>query len=257
MDIDNFSRYSSGDLESLIEISPNAEFELCRHDGIKYIKGHNVLRRPDDFAEFLSKFPAEDRNISLQRNEETQIDSSAPGFQQYLKENYFAKLNQKLFKVGYQMKLHRYPIQRVKFDNFTNCCYPGMLAFQKNYLPHTDRFGIAANLYLTDPGTKTSTSFYRIRCSSGNVYHNEFELSKAPKEDALELKARYIDEGANASWEPWVFFRGNDFYDFYYEIPAEYNSVSMYRGNVWHSICYDASPESKVRYSFVTAMFAE
>ena len=83
MDITDFSRYSSGDLEYLTEISPNAEFELCRYDGIKYIKGHNVLRRPDDFAEFISKFPAEDRNLSIQRNQKTENDSSAPGFQQY------------------------------------------------------------------------------------------------------------------------------------------------------------------------------
>ena len=60
------------------------------------------------------------------------------------------------------MKFHRYPLQRVRFDNFTNCCYPGMLAYQKNYLPHTDRFGIAANLYLTDPELKHQLLFIEL-----------------------------------------------------------------------------------------------
>tara|TARA_Y100000004_G_scaffold13167_1_gene14054 strand:- start:6 stop:779 length:774 start_codon:yes stop_codon:yes gene_type:complete len=257
MDVNNFSRYTSADIESLTEINPNAEFELIQHDKIKYVKGSNVLKRPDDFAEFLSKYPAIDKNLSVELNQHTENTSSAPGFQQYIKENYFGKLNRHLFKIGYDLKFHRYPLQKVKFDNFTNCCYPGMLAYQKNYLPHIDRFQFAANLYLTDCSTKTSTSFFRIKCSSGNVYHNNFELKYASEEDYSEIENTFQNNAANPYWEPWVFFRGNDFYDFYYEIPAEYNSVSMYRGNVWHSICYDSSPESKVRYSFVTAMFAE
>ena len=257
MDISNFSRYTSADIESLTEINPNAEFELIQHNKIKYVKGSNVLKRPDDFAEFLSKYPAVDKNLSVELNQYTENTSSAPGFQQYIKENYFSKINNYLVKIGYDLKFHKYPHDRIRFNNFTNCCFSGMKAYQKNYLPHVDRFQFAANLYLTDCSTKTSTSFFRIKCSSGNVYHNNFELKYASEEDYLEIENRFRDDTANPYWEPWVEFKGNDFYERYHEIPSEYNSVSMYKGNSWHSITYDASEKSKLRYSFVTAMLAQ
>ena len=252
--ITEFSRYTREEIETLTEINPDAEIKLHQVDGIKYIRATNFLKRPDDLAEFMSKFPAEDRNLTIQAGQESDVGSSAPGFQQYISEFYFRELNKNLFKIGYDLKLHKYNQRRTEFDNFTNCCYPGMKAYHRNYLPHTDSFGLAANMYLTDPGTPTSTSFFRLRTSSGTLIHNEFELSRAGDRDVQELQERYTYDSSGVGWEPWVEFRGNDFYEFYYEIPAEYNSMSMYRGNIWHSITYDASEKSKVRYSLVTAM---
>ena len=252
--ITEFSRYTREEIETLTEINPDAEIKLHQVDGIKYIRATNFLKRPDDLAEFMSKFPAEDKNLTVAAGQKADVGSSAPGFQQYIRNFYFRALNKNLFKIGYDLKLHKYNQKRTEFDNFTNCCYPGMKAYHKNYLPHTDRFGIAANMYLTDPGTPTSTSFFRLRTSNGTLIHNEFELSRAAHADIKDIQDRYVYDSSEVGWEPWVKFKGNDFYEYYYDIPAEYNSMSMYRGNIWHSITYDASEKSKVRYSLVTAM---
>ena len=142
--INDFSRYTKEDIESITEINPDAEIKLHRVDGIKYIRATNFLKRPDDLAEFMSKFPAEDKNLTVAAGQKSDVGSSAPGFQQYIREFYFRKLNSEIFKIGYDLKLHKYNRSRTEFDNFTNCCYPGMQAYHRNYLPHTDSFGLAA-----------------------------------------------------------------------------------------------------------------
>ena len=75
--INDFSRYTKEDIESITEINPDAEIKLHRVDGIKYIRATNFLKRPDDLAEFMSKFPAEDKNLTVAAGQESDVGSSA------------------------------------------------------------------------------------------------------------------------------------------------------------------------------------
>ena len=51
----------------------------------------------------------------------------------------------------------------------------------------------------------------------------------------------------------WKTYTGDDFFTRYLYLPAEYNSCSMYRGNRWHGITYDANCDD-IRYSIVGVM---
>ena len=254
MHIDDFHRYTAGELAHLCEVNEDMEVNLHHHEGIKYLRVTNFLKRPEKLAEFLQMFPAEDRNKTIAAGESTEIKSSAPGFQQYIKDFYFSDLNKKIFDIGKEYKIHRFKHESVKFDNFTNCCYPGMKAYNQNYLPHTDSFGLASNLYLTDAGN-SATSFYRVKTKSGKVYHNEFDLRYIPKEEQEDLLSRYQYNTKDSGWSEWVHFEGDDLYEKYHDIPSEFNTLNMYKGNIWHSIKYNAETDP-LRYSLVTAMIA-
>jgi|11_taG_2_1085331.scaffolds.fasta_scaffold00028_36 hypothetical protein len=248
--LDSFNRYTSQELAFLTEINEEVEIKLIKEGDIKYIRATNILKRPDQLAEFLSKFPAEDRNKTIFDGGFTENTSSAPGFQQYIKDFYFSSWNKSIFNIGKDYKLYKYT--KCKFDNFTNCCYPGMLAYGKNFLPHTDSFGVAANVYLTDV-PNTYTSFFRIKTKSGRYIHNEFDLKYVSREDADDLRERYQIYSNEDTWEDWQEFKGDAFYERYLQIPSEYNSMNMYKGNIWHSITYN-SKKSPLRYSLVTAV---
>ena len=53
--------------------------------------------------------------------------------------------------------------------------------------------------------------------------------------------------------EDWPYWKGNNVWERYLYIPAEYNSCLMYRGNIWHTITYDPTVED-VRYSLVSVI---
>ena len=40
--------------------------------------------------------------------------------------------------------------------------------------------------------------------------------------------------------DEWTHFEGDHFYKRYYFMPSTFNSMSMYRGNRWHSATFDA-----------------
>ena len=56
---------------------------------------------------------------------------------------------------------------------------------------------------------------------------------------------------------PWIKYEGDDCYQRYYHLPSDYNSISMYRGNRWHSATFDAENSKTGRYSLVKAVSYE
>ena len=52
----------------------------------------------------------------------------------------------------------------------------------------------------------------------------------------------------------WVYYEGDDFYQRYHFLPSSFNSLSMYRGNRWHSATFDAKNSKRGRYSMVACI---
>ena len=54
--------------------------------------------------------------------------------------------------------------------------------------------------------------------------------------------------------DEWTHFEGDHFYKRYYFMPSTFNSMSMYRGNRWHSATFDAKNTKRGRYSMVACI---
>ncbi len=248
--LDVFHRYTASQLDAICEFNPAMDIEYGEAEGTKYITIRDVLLRPDDFREFISKFPCEDRNISIEQDNNTHISSKAPGFQQPIDKTYFPIMGQNLYTIGRNHNLFKYRQEDAKFEYYTNCCYPGMKAYNKNYLPHVDPFSIASNIYLTDV-PNSGTSFFKFMSPSGKEYYSVSELV-IDKEKGFATYKRGLEKyDLNSGWSEWKYYTGDHFYQRYHYIPGEYNSCSMYRGNRWHSITYDSVNSTDVRYSIV------
>jgi len=250
--LDQFIRYTSHQLDAICEFNPNMEVQFNICEGTKYLTVKNILKRPDDFAEFISKFPTEDRNLSMEVDKMSHISSKAPGFQQSIDKTFFFVLSDQLYKLGKTNKLFKYDPKDVEIEYYTNCCYPGMKAYNTNYLPHVDSFSIAANIYLTDV-KDTGTSFFKFTGKDNKSFYSVSDLLRdgdRGREDYVKYMETYIDESNPSGFSDWVKYTGDDFFKRYLYVPAEYNSCSMYRGNRWHSITYDANCDD-VRYSIV------
>jgi len=250
--LDQFTRYTSRQLDALVEFNPDMEVEFNICEGTKYLTVKNILKRPDDLREFISKFPTEDRNLSMEIDNMTHISSKAPGFQQPLDKTYFLLLSDSLYKLGKANKLFKYDKNDLDFEYYTNCCYPGMKAYNTNYLPHVDPFSIAANIYLTDV-PDTGTSFFKFTGKDNKSFYSVSDLMRdgARGREAYDnhIERSYSEGG----FSDWIKYTGDDFFQRYLYIPATYNSCSMYRGNKWHGITYDADCDD-VRYSIVGVM---
>lgn len=247
--LDQFTRYTALELDALCEFNPDMEIHRGEVEGTKYITVKNILKRPDDLREFLSKFPCEDRNKSMEEDGVSHISSKAPGFQQPIDKTYFLALSDGLFHLGKSQKLFKYSKDDVEFEYYTNCCYPGMKSYNKNYLPHVDPFSIAANIYLTDV-PNTGTSFFKFIGEDDKPFYSVSDLLRDRDRGQKKYDDNIGEYKIESGWNEWKYFTGDDFYQRYHFIPAEYNSCSMYRGNRWHSITYDANQDD-VRYSVV------
>lgn len=252
-DITKIPRYKSSDILKITEVNPEMEVEYNQVEGLEYIKVKNFLKYPDKLVEFLLKFPCEDRTLSLQSDEKEQLitGSKAPGFQQPIPAKFFsATLTPVLYALLKQNDMIKYNAERCTWLYYTNCFYPNMPAFKTNYLPHVDPFTYAFNIYLTDV-KDTYTDFFKMKIGpedNPTTVYRTSELYKHPKDHYDDLVNRLERE---ESFSEWKVFSGNDVYERYFRLPAEFNSVSIYRGNRWHSAGYDAVNETKTRYSLV------
>lgn len=247
--LDVFTRYSATELDALCEFNPEMEVETGECEGTKYLTVKNILKRPDDFREFVSKFPCEDRNKSIELDGKTHISSKAPGFQQPIEKTYLLLLSENLYNLGKSHQIFKYKKEDVEWEYYTNCCFPGMKSYNKNYLPHVDPFSIAANIYLTDV-PNTGTSFFKFIGEDNKPFYSVSDLMRDRQRGYQKYEDNIKEYKIESGWSDWEYFTGDNFYQRYHYIPAEYNSCSMYRGNRWHSITYDASCDD-VRYSVV------
>ena len=268
LDMSEFHRYTSKELDEVFELNNDLKINNQRHEesGLKYVTIQNFFKRPDAVIEFIKHIPSEDKTESILRDKFTYMASNAPGFQQPLESKLAKRLCDEIYELGKRTGLHKYESHQVAFNYYTNCCYPGMKACQNNWLPHIDPFSLACNMYLTQ-NDNTGTSFLRFVSTEGRAYYNSMQLSRSRKaseeysekyEWSVESKKRFSKntlEGTDIS--DWVYYEGDSpdeplpRFERYAFIKADRNMCSMYRGNRWHCISYDADKEKDIRYSLV------
>ena len=147
-----------------------------------------------------------------------------------------------------------------------------MRAYNKNYLPHVDPFSYACNLFVTDSSQHGTSFFKYVDPVTEKSYYSMGDVMSAGK----EIRERYTQglkdwygyelsdpdkqtrgpgmmQATNGDSE-WVHYTGDDFYTRYYFMPSDFNSMSMYRGNRWHSATFDAKNSKTGRYSMVACI---
>lgn len=254
--LNTIPRYTSKELYELGELNPDMEVECHTVEQLKYIKVYNFLKNPDDLVKFLVHYPSEDRTKTIGEGSEDKMNttSSAPGFQQPIPETHF--LNN--ISVGfYNLLRHyhfiKYDFRTIKWSYYSNCCYPNMPAYKQNYYPHTDPFTYACNLFLT-PTDNSSTDFFKYKINDERYVYNTKQLVRFPEHAERDSERRKNRENLGDGFQPWIRWEGDEYYQIYHSIPAEYNSITLYRGDVYHTIGYDAAKETSVRYSLVGAI---
>ena len=265
LNISEFHRYTSRDLDNIFELTDNPQInkKVDEESGLKYVTIHNFFERPDSVIDFLKHIPSEDRTESIMKDKFTYMASNAPGFQQPLESKLVAKLGDSIYKIGKETGLHKYEREQITLNYYTNTCYPKMKACQNNWLPHIDPFSLACNMYLTQ-NNDTGTSFLRFVTTDGKKFYNSMQLGKSKRacEEFSEKYEKNRDqwtkngiEGTDIS--DWVYYIGDSIdeplprFERYTYIKADRNMASLYRGSRWHCISYDADTEPDIRYSLV------
>ncbi len=262
--LSDFSAYTYNELLELCEFNPLNDLEILNTDceGTRYLRIGNVFKNPLELREFVMKFPTEDKNRSLLEGEGESFgkSSKSPGMQQPLERQLIPAIGNQLYFIARRLNFIKFNKEHVTWKYFTNIYYPGMTAFNRNYLPHVDPFSLAANSFLTDSPT-TATAFFRVKDRvNGKYYYGASEIYSNPdtrERHIKNLKERYgyCDKGfADTGLEPWVKFDGDDYYEKYLSLPADFNSCYMYWGKKWHSVNFDAEKETKIRYSIVSVI---
>ena len=280
--------YSFNELVEICEFNHIDEMDVHLGDkhGTRYCYVENILKHPLELRKFLMNFPAEDRNLSAMQAKESNngasfSNSRAPGLQQPIERQLMPALGNQLFNlVANQLNFIKYNYRSINWKYFTNCFYPGMVSWNRNYLPHMDPFSYAANFFLTDhPGA--GTTFFRVKDpEQDRYYYNMSEITcpasrkngvarryidnlkerYAYNEEKIEDLKRGYDNGigklahCTVGKEPWPLFKGDDYYEGYLHLPSSFNTMSFYRGNRWHTASYDAQNETDARYSLVAVI---
>tara|TARA_B100001996_G_scaffold263823_1_gene205798 strand:- start:369 stop:1202 length:834 start_codon:yes stop_codon:yes gene_type:complete len=261
----DYHRYTSRELDSIFELTDNLKINKQFDDetGLKYVTVHDLFKRPDEVIDFLKDIPSEDRTKSIVEDRFTYMSSNAPGFQQPLESKLVAQLGDNIYNLGKDTGLHKYERSQCCLEYYTNTCYPGMKSCQTNWLPHVDPFSIACNMYLTQCDN-TGTSFFRFVTTSGKKYYSTLQLGRS-RQACEEFRSKYEDNRSDYTQGPqegtqvsdWVYYLGDSEdeplpkFERYAYIKADRNMLSMYRGNRWHGITYDADNEKDIRYSLV------
>ena len=271
--LEHFKRYSTHEIMGICELNKvgDIEVDIGHNEGLRYLKAHNVLKRPLEFRDFMLNYPAENKEKSSKEGHSFS-GSSSPGLQQPVERVFMTFLGYQLYDLCKQYNFLKYKKDAITWKYYTNYYYNGMRAFNKNYLPHVDPFSFAANIFVTDSseyGTSffkyvdpvTKKSFYSMGdvMSSGDEIRNRYTegLSKWYGYEISNADDRSRRTGmmqcTNGDSE-WVHYEGDDFYQRYHFLPSNFNSLSMYRGNKWHSATFDAKNSKRGRYSMVACI---
>ena len=248
--LDEFTVYSKKDLNKFCELNDNMIIEKHQVEDLEYLTIKNILKYPDELRKFCTKFPCEDRMRSIKDVNTTDIASKAPGWQQPIDAKLLGTLSKNLHNIMLDQRFCKYNYNIDLWEFYTNCCYPGMESYKKNYLPHVDTFTYAFNIFLSEP-KDTGTTFFKYKTPNGKIYYESKHLLKN-QEDSIKfsemIKERSTEE---AKFEKWVAYDGDEHFIKYNFVPAQYNCATIYKGQYWHSIYYHAREDDDVRYSIV------
>ena len=274
--LEHFNRYSTHEIMAACELNKvgDIEVDINQNEGLRYFKAHNVLKRPLEFRDLMLSWPAENKEKSSMEGHSFS-GSSSPGLQQPVERVFMTFLGYQLYDLCKQYNFLKYKKDAITWKYYTNYYYNGMRAFNKNYLPHVDPFSFAANIFVTDSseyGTSffkyvdpvTKQSFYsmagvmsaedevRKRYMDGLSERYGYEISD-PDKSENQYRETGMMQCTNGDSD-WVYYEGDDFYQRYHFLPSTFNSMSMYRGNRWHSATFDAKNTKRSRYSMVACI---
>lgn len=273
--LEDFSTYSTRDIMDICKFNPieDIEVDVGSVEGLRYFKAKNLLKDPLALREFVRQFPAENREKSSTEGMSFS-GSSSPGLQQPIERSFLKYMGYQIYTICRQFDFLKYKAKDINWRYYTNYYYNGMTAFNRNYLPHVDPFSYAANIFLTDSGEhgtsffkyvdpETNKSYYSMGdiMSSGDeisrryveVIQEKYGYELADPEHILNKKGYGLYQCKNGV-SPWIKYEGDDCYQRYYHLPSDYNSISMYRGNRWHSATFDAENSKTGRYSLVACI---
>ena len=273
LELENFSTYSTKELMAITEMNKieDMEIDISTVEGLKNMKVHNIMKRPLELSDFMRNFPAENKEKSSME-ELSFSGSKSPGLQQPIERAFMTFLGYQIWHLCKQMRFLKYREKDISWKYYSNFYYKGMRSFNKNYLPHVDPFSYAANIFLTESeehGTsffkytdkESGRSFYsmsdimsagdklRTAYTDGLVENYQYQVSDPESDD--RVVGQMTPKNGDAEW---VHFEGDHFYERYHFLPSTFNSMSMYRGNRWHSATFDSKNTKAGRYSLVACI---
>jgi hypothetical protein len=229
------------------------------------------MKRPLDLSDFMRNFPAENKEKSSME-ELSFSGSKSPGLQQPIERAFMTFLGYQLWHLCKQMRFLKYREKDISWKYYSNFYYKGMRSFNKNFLPHVDPFSYAANIFLTE-SEQHGTSFFKYTDErTGKDFYSMSDVMSAGDElrtaytNGLKENYQYqvsdpeSDDKVIGQMTPkngddeWTHFEGDHFYKRYHFLPSTFNSMSMYRGNRWHSATFDAKNTKCGRYSLVACI---
>lgn len=258
--IDNINEIKNIDFEKLFEIN-GSEVQSQVYDGLTYITIDNFFKNPHDIVDVLKLFPVNDKTKFFEKVSQLKKSKwlKQPGQQQFFPINYLESLSFTLYKLLAEYDYVPYDIensanysllgkQLSQFVYYSNIFYPGMLKENNNNLPHFDQSQFAVNIFLSE-NVGGGTAFYNLihdnkRYPSLNSIIGETEQSN---KEAIKNKLNAMNDVDETS--PYDAFDGNDMWEKYHTIDYEFNRLCLYKGNFWHSVYYDSTKETNVRYS--------
>ena len=253
--------FSRSELDYLCDPNPDMEVEYCQVEKLKYIKIKNFLKHPIELRDFCMAFPTEDTFKSITENTYKEDRSASPGIQQMMDDRFVSKISETLHSIMFEKGMVKYDNDMLMWDYYTNMFYPKMQSVEGNQYPHIDPFSFASNIYLSEVNDcKSGTNFFKcvLKDPDGNedTFYNVFEL-KSPlrnTHDYLSVFENYRNVNKKTKNTTFKTFQGDEIYKKYHFIPAEFNSVSIYKGAYWHNIEYGAESSKQYRYSLVGAI---
>ena len=187
------------ELDRITSVNPEVRLETRTVGTLKYMWVENFLQHPEEFVEYLWKYPATQGPPYI----------TTPGARQYI-----SSIDLKNILNGYTAILQNMGINTdpSKWMNCTNIMWKGMTGLVGTDKPHVDPTRLVTNLWLSN--SQGGTAFYR----RGDDTHGK-ELPNICSTDTF-------------TWEP---FDGDDEWELYHEIENKFNCFYLFDGQHYHA----------------------
>lgn len=223
----------------ITEINETSELKLEIHEGRPFIIVDDFLKRPDEFREFLEKYPHWENKID-------DTGFSRPG------RSALIPLIAGKFIANYlspYFGLDSFGIHSV----YTNCMNGNMKVCERSKLPHTDGIGLnflATNIFLSKT-CEGGTGFWSYdNGHSENPYISMHHLNSFDQKECIKKTESKI-------LTDWEQYDSIDVWKLDYVLPQKYNRFFVYSGSLFHNPYI--KPNTYIdedRFSFVTMLNA-
>lgn len=241
-------------LEKIFEINPNRKeyVEKISPDfDHRYVCVENVLLNPYDARDFLLNC-----SYITGTNDLIPTKTGAPGMQQPVANEWAKPYVQYLRNLLFHKKITTKNITWHDFSCYNNVFWKGMKSIDSNYRPHVDPGDFAFNLFLSDDLVDDGTAVYSMNIE-GTKWIDVRELEKEGNYRSSTIASLMaINRMGIGKVDEWELFTGDEVYELEGVVPGGFNTVSGYRGSLFHSAYYDhlKYPDGHVRYSLVAML---